>query len=355
MLFVVFLNARSINRMAQGKRNWLIDAFLFVGFLLTFFLDLTGLTIHQWLGVGVGFFALYHILAHWKWVLAVTRRIFGRTSGQSRIYYLIDWNLLISGFVIGVSGIVISTWLNINLANYLFWKDLHIYSSIVGLVIILVKIAVHWRWIVKTASKYFGVWRQTARTPAASPLHSSSAPGTLHTREFLQLMGVASLASLVSASNLLEFGQETGQEIINKQLSSAAVPDTATASSSCTVICDRGCSYPGECRRYIDQNGNGICDLTECLSGKSDSASQSDSLSTPQDKTQQSAPGEEITSETEDGCVILCPSACAYPGECKDYVDNDGNNLCDLGECLVSNTLEAAVTSNRGRQHRGGK
>ncbi|MCK5794063.1 MAG: hypothetical protein KAH12_05130 [Anaerolineales bacterium] len=50
--------------MAQGKRNWLIDAFLFVGFLLTFFLDLTGLTIHQWLGIGVGSFALYHILAH---------------------------------------------------------------------------------------------------------------------------------------------------------------------------------------------------------------------------------------------------------------------------------------------------
>lgn len=342
--------------MSKGKRNWLIDAVLFIGFLLTFFLDLTGLTWHQWLGVGVGIFALYHLLIHWKWVLTVTKRFFGRTSGQSRTYYLIDWSLLLSGGMIGISGLVISTWFNINLDNYPSWKDLHIYSSIAGLVIILIKIATHWRWIVKTASKYFGLWRQPARVPAAVPVHSNSTQGTINRREFLQLMGVASLASLISASNLLEFGQETSQEIIKGQVASAIVPDVAPASSSCTVICDRGCSYPGECRRYVDQNGNGICDLTECLPGGSSSATQPDPSPDSQEQLQQSVTEEHISDATaEEGCVVLCPSACAFPGECKDYIDNNGNNLCDLGECLVSNTLEVATTTHRGRQNRGGK
>ncbi len=341
--------------MSKGKQNWLIDAILFIGFLLTFYLDLTGLSGHQWLGVGVGIITLYHLLVHWKWVLVVTKRFLGQTSGQSRLYYLIDWSLLLSGGVIGISGLIISTWLNINLVNYLFWKDLHIYSSIAGLVIILIKIATHWRWIVKTASNYFGLWRQPARIPADVPVRSNSTPGTINRREFLQLMGVASLASLISAANLLEFGQETSQEIIKEQITSPVVPDAALPPSSCTVICDQGCTYPGECRRYIDQNRNGICDLTECLPDESDSTFQSSSSPAPQEQTQQSLSGEEITSESAEGCVVLCPSACAYPGECKDYLDNNMNGLCDLGECLESNTLEVATTTHKGRQHRGGK
>jgi len=35
--------------------------------------------------------------------------------------------------------------------------------------------------------------------------------------------------------------------------------------SACTVRCRRGCSFPGKCRKYTDANGNGKCDLGECL------------------------------------------------------------------------------------------
>jgi hypothetical protein len=50
-------------------------------------------------------------------------------------------------------------------------------------------------------------------------------------------------------------------------------PQTATAaapteqkppqSSGLVVLCHRGCSYPGHCRRFRDQDGSGICDLSE--------------------------------------------------------------------------------------------
>lgn len=68
----------------KQKSNWFVDGILFTGFLIAFFLDLTGVPLHQWLGIFIGTFCSYHLLAHWTWVKAVTRCYFGSTSGQAR-------------------------------------------------------------------------------------------------------------------------------------------------------------------------------------------------------------------------------------------------------------------------------
>jgi len=44
------------------------------------------------------------------------------------------------------------------------------------------------------------------------------------------------------------------------------------------------------------------------------------------------APTEEPAIDT---CVVRCPRGCAFPGQCRRYIDENGNDLCDLGECLV--------------------
>lgn len=329
--------------MPKQKRNWLIDAGLFFGFLLTFFLDLTGLGGHQWLGIAVGTLALYHLWVHWDWVINVTRRLFSRTSKQSRLYYLIDGSLLISYAIILISGLIISTWLNLKLTNYIFWKDFHIYSSIIALVNTLVKIGTHWRWIVKTASKYFGLWRQPSPMLAAQPVRSNPHTTSLNRREFLQLMGVVSLTSLFSAANLIKIGTEESSSLLYDQSSFRDLPTgdnqltKLNTNTDCTVICDQGCTYPGQCRRYIDQDGNGICDLTECSSPEvlSNSSSGDEKMNTQDtsDPLPKSALG------SEDGCVVFCSKNCSYPGQCGEYVDQNGNNLCDLGECLASNLV----------------
>lgn len=36
------------------------------------------------------------------------------------------------------------------------------------------------------------------------------------------------------------------------------------AATACSVRCPRNCSFPGRCRKYVDSNGNGKCDLGEC-------------------------------------------------------------------------------------------
>lgn len=351
--------------MPKQKTNWIVDASLFTGFLMTFFLDTTGLAWHQWLGVFLGALALFHLLIHWKWVAAVTRRFGSKTSRQSRLYYLLDWSILMSFLLIGFSGIWISTWLDLDLNNYLLWKDLHVYSSITSLVLILVKIAAHWRWVVKTARVYFGLWKTPAPMGSALATSTRAQSGSLNRKEFLQLMGLAGLASLLSAANLVDFGQAAGQSIVEGQTNPPSLPDTTIDSSgstpgSCQVICDQGCTYPGQCRRYIDQNGNGICDLTECTPGDSTfpTSQQTGTDQLDGDSYLQGPETSPLAEMQEAGeCAVLCPTGCAYPGECRDYIDLNSNGLCDYGECLDSNTeMELPATSHSGgggRQRRG--
>jgi len=99
----------------KQKTNWWIDLVLFTGFILTFYLDLTGLELHQWIGVFSAVLAAYHLLTHRDWVEAITRRFFVTANGRSRLYYVMDTGLLIGFALIVATGLVISTWLGLTI------------------------------------------------------------------------------------------------------------------------------------------------------------------------------------------------------------------------------------------------
>src|SRR5512136_431090 len=113
----------------KQKHHWLIDAALFIGFLLSFWLELTGVALHQWLGVAIGTVAGYHLFTHWNWVKAVTDRFFKQTSVQARLYYVVDATVLIGLATIIVTGLVISTWFDLALTSYTTWKMIHVIAS----------------------------------------------------------------------------------------------------------------------------------------------------------------------------------------------------------------------------------
>ena len=293
----------------KQKINWIIAAILFIGFLLSFWLDLTGVGIHQWLGVFLAALVGYHLITHLDWIEAVTRRFFGRTSNQARLYYLLDWALLISFALIVETGLIISTWFDLPLDTYQLWVDVHVAISLISLALLVLKIGLHARWIVKTARKYFGK-PASLRLPIPVDRSSSAAlplatvPVRSDRREFLKLMGLVGVASLASAAGVLDVfaGDSAETEVaihgrVNGGLNPAApttssvetqpVSEPAAAvataeptaapigkepaaasnnnpTSNCSPVCDRGCAYPGQCRRYRDANGNGLCDLGEC-------------------------------------------------------------------------------------------
>ncbi len=312
--------------MNKTKTNLVLDSLLFVLFIIAFWLDLTGLGVHQWLGVAIGAIIAVHVLLHWKWVKNVTARFFGRTSPQARLYYVVDAALFGGLALITLTGLVISSWLDLSLNNYLAWRAVHVDVSIFTLVALVVKIGMHWQWIVKTARKYFQVQvPQPASQTALQRYRTSPVPAAAYQpvrndtgvsrKEFLRLMGVVGVSAFVSALGVMDDETASAQttsdltsEILTQEavsqeavvveptatteatatteptattqivestateettIFSQPVADSATttsqsSSSSCVVRCNRGCSYPGHCRKYTDSNGNGKCDLGEC-------------------------------------------------------------------------------------------
>ena len=253
----------------KQKRNWIIDAVLFGGFLVALWLDLTGVVVHQWLGIAVGALAGYHLVAHWSWVEAVTSRLFGRTSRQSRQFYAVDAGLAVGFVTIAVTGLAISTWLDLTLASYAVWRNIHVLASVVTLVLVVGKIGLHWRWIVSTARRRIF----PAPVPAGQIGVVQPVPVATHMgrRDFVRLMaGVGAVALLAGVNALTGDAGDQAEASAATQATGGmqAVTSTSSASaaSSCRVRCGRRCSYPGHCHRYVDSNGNGRCDLGECLS-----------------------------------------------------------------------------------------
>lgn len=287
--------------MNTNKTNWWLDAVLFAGFLATFFLDITGVELHQWIGIGIGFMLLIHLARHIDWVGTVVTRFFGKCTTSSRVNLIIDL-LLMGGFgMIIITGLIISTWLNLTFINYTGWWAVHVVSAVVTLFALLLKLYLHRKWIVNVAETHvFG--RREKREPAVVP---GLAAARVNRREFLKMGAVLGAGALVGVSqihNVLETitaDQDAAATVpasqtipidqnINQGASPATTVSTAaptavptsiptsvptavnvaasqSSASSCSVRCPRGCSFPGHCRRYTDPNGNGKCDLGECL------------------------------------------------------------------------------------------
>lgn len=103
--------------------------------------------------------------------------------------------------------------------------------------------------------------------------------------------------------------------------------DTQNADTSC-LACPFGIAndpYPGKCRHYVDTNNNGICDLSE------KSSCEDETRKRP--PVQEEIPGILPSNDNEEPPCTACPLGLVndpFPGECRQYVDRDGNGICDL-------------------------
>jgi hypothetical protein len=293
----------------KQKHNWLVDATLFAGFLVAMLLDLTGLTAHQWLGVAVTALAGYHLLAHEQWVVSVTQRFFGRTSRQARRSFLVDAGLLIGFAAIGFTGLVISTWLNLTLVDFMAWRAAHVIASVVTLGLVVLKIGAHWRWIVTVAG------RRLIPRPSGTSAILAAQPARIGRREFVRLMSFVGVTALFAGANALR-GDGTGAPDASvASAETSAVTDERTSAQAAVAITPT--AVPGPTRVLTDGFNRPPATVaqTSGASAKTNSAS--------------------ATTNTTGACVVRCSKRCAYPGRCRRYVDTNGNKRCDLGECGV--------------------
>lgn len=303
----------------RQKKNWLIDATLFAGFLIAMLLDLTGLTAHQWLGVAVTVLAGYHLLAHEQWVVSVTQRFFGRTSRQARRFFLVDAGLLIGFAAIGFTGLVISTWLNFTLVDFAAWRAAHVIASVVTLGLVVLKIGAHWRWIATVAG------RRLILRPAGASASLAVQPARIGRRQFVRLMSFVGVTALFAGANALR-GDGTGApDAAVASAQPSAVTDASVASAQPSVVTDERTSV----QAAVAITPTAVPAATRIQAATPAAVAQAASASA------KSGSASAATTNTTSACVVRCSKRCSYPGRCRRYVDTNGNKRCDLGECGV--------------------
>ena len=120
---------------------------------------LTGLALHEWLGIAVGIFIIVHLLLGWQWIASITQRFFQSLPGVTRFEYVLDF-LLFSAMTLTIySGLMVSRvaipalGLSGAAPNFL-WRGLHSLAANSLLLLVGVHLAVSWSWVVKTVRRF---------------------------------------------------------------------------------------------------------------------------------------------------------------------------------------------------------
>jgi len=190
---------------------------------------------------------------------------------KAKLNYWLDAAIGVTFLLSAISGLVfllpigLSSGSGILGLSYQAWDDLHIWSSLAMITGVLVHLVLHWRWIIsmtgRMLSKPLRVSRPARVETVPEVVWIEAGRRKMNRRDFLRLSGV----TVVGA----------GLGVLGYRATTPQVAPTAAPSESpqqVCVACPRGLvndPYPGRCRRYVDANGNGVCDLSEPGSGSS--------------------------------------------------------------------------------------
>jgi uncharacterized protein DUF4405 len=152
------------NGTARGRLAIYVDVVVLATLLLLFAPRLTGLPIHEWLGVSLGATLIVHLLLSWSWISSGTRRLVSGLNRRARINYVLNWLLFVLILIELTSGIAISRVvlpsIGIATINDRSWRALHNLTLNWTKLVLGFHIAMNWRPLVIGVSRH--VWPRRA-------------------------------------------------------------------------------------------------------------------------------------------------------------------------------------------------
>lgn len=136
----------------DAKKNLLIDVIALVAYIIVANPILTGIDLHEWLGLGVLLVLFVHFVVHVDWMVEALRTCVRQPTFARLGNLILDVLALIALLLVVVSGLGISgavlPFFGLYMDGYYFWDPLHSISAKVLLAIIVVHIVVHWKWFI---------------------------------------------------------------------------------------------------------------------------------------------------------------------------------------------------------------
>jgi hypothetical protein len=354
--------------MNKTKLNLHVDIVLTVAFLVALKPFSTGLAIHEWLGLAIGGTLVVHTMLHWRWVVAITRKLFAKAprtkgckravAGKMRLCYGLDVGLLIAFALIIVTGVSMSgvvlpllsipdifSIINHRLLTYATIADVHKLSSYLTLVLLVVKLVVHRAWIVNAVKRHLiGTSRRKSRSrrglvgecqPAfvSVTVERRDADGqsygsrTINRRRFL-IVFIGGCA-VVTTALVSKFGNQqvsgsvsSGEEVDVWNPTAAATeapqptPHVLATEQSLEIEAVQEVAPTEVAPQEVETTQE--VPPTEVVPQETETTSDTPSIQ-PTPTVQQTR----------------CPRGMVndpYPGQCRRYVDRNGNGYCDLSQ-----------------------
>ena len=142
----------------KAKLYFVLDILIFTGFLITFEPQITGESIHEWLGAAFFLTLLVHLLLHWNWVVKTLAKFFKKMPALQRINFTVDFFIFVAFIVVNLSGLMISKTVlatfGITLPRGGEWKTIHSLSADVALYLAAAHFALHWNWLVAVVKNH---------------------------------------------------------------------------------------------------------------------------------------------------------------------------------------------------------
>jgi Prokaryotic cytochrome b561 len=128
-----------------------VDVVLLIAFTVDSNTNLTGLVIHEWLGIAFGVAFVFHLALHWGWVLETGRRLFGNEPRREKIKWWVDAVMYLMMGAAVVTGWYISRHaapaLGVGRVNEQFFRSLHGTVANISVVFVGVHLGLNWRWM----------------------------------------------------------------------------------------------------------------------------------------------------------------------------------------------------------------
>jgi hypothetical protein len=137
-----------------------LDLIIAVCTLALLTVPLTGLTVHEWLGLAVAVPLVVHLLLNWSWIVMTTRRFLRRLPGMVRSNYVLNVLLFVTMTTVIFTGIAISEAalpaLGLPTLHNPSMRTLHSLSADALLLVVGLHLALNWRWVLTALRRTFG-------------------------------------------------------------------------------------------------------------------------------------------------------------------------------------------------------
>ena len=135
----------------------LVDASMTAAVLMLLTLALTGLAVHEWLGIALLVVVTLHLLLNWAWIIAGVRRFFGPLSPLVRFNAILNTVLFIMMTVVLASGLMISVvalrYFGLRTLPSIFLRLVHQVSADALLPVVGLHLGMNWRAVYTSLRK----------------------------------------------------------------------------------------------------------------------------------------------------------------------------------------------------------